>query len=349
MMAAIPTCVLVHDAASKRILWANPAACELLEWSLTELRPLKANDMSSSARQYDRVIGRALLQEAVEKGSCRFDWHYRTRSGRTIPTEAVAVRIELAQGPAVMVQFRNLDPTAMGDLATTIAHELGQPLAAASNFLSGAARHLETLTDGSSSPSAAAQIARGVENGSRQIERARSIVDALRSFALDLQHPAQLVDLNELLEECLYFVRLRAEQAGVEVVAHVHPTQVQVWCEWVLTGQVVLNLCANAIEEVGRLQPDRRLVEVTVSQDADRRNGLLIVDDEGQGPPPHPFSAPFSSKEHGSGVGLELSHRIITRQGGVIWAEERRPRGSRFVFSLPLADPVAEPVAEHST
>jgi signal transduction histidine kinase len=252
-----------------------------------------------------------------------------------------------------MVQFRDIDPTAMGDLATTIAHELGQPLAAAGNFLSGVARHVDTLTDGSRLPSrsavAAAQIATGVENGSRQVERARVIVDALRSFALDLEHPAQLVDLNELLEECLYFVRLRAEQAGVEVVARFHPAPVQVWCERVLTGQVVLNLCANAIDEVRQRRPDHRLVTVTISQGEDCRTGILTVDDEGQGPPPNPFSAPFSSKEHGSGVGLELSHRIITRQGGLIWAEERQPRGSRFGFSLPLAALVEGTVEERGT
>src|SRR4051794_1856604 len=109
MMHASRMCVLVHDAGTKRILWANPAASELLGWSVSELRPLKANDMSSSAQQYDRVIGRALLQEAVEKGTCRYEWHYRSRSGRVIPTDVHAVRVELAQGPAVMVQFRDIE------------------------------------------------------------------------------------------------------------------------------------------------------------------------------------------------------------------------------------------------
>src|SRR5690606_19200752 len=99
----------VHDAATKNILWANPAACETLGWSLPELRPLKANDMSSTAPQYHRVLGRAWLQEAVERGTSRIEWHYRTRTGRVIPTDAIATRVELAQGPAVMVQFRDIE------------------------------------------------------------------------------------------------------------------------------------------------------------------------------------------------------------------------------------------------
>ncbi|WP_447644524.1 PAS domain-containing protein [Nocardioides zeae] len=106
---ATNTCLLLHDAATKRILWANPAACELLGWSVAELRPLTASDMSSSAQQYDRVLGRAWLQVAAETGVNRIEWHYRTRDGRVIPTEAVAVRVELAQGPALLVHFRDIE------------------------------------------------------------------------------------------------------------------------------------------------------------------------------------------------------------------------------------------------
>lgn len=109
LMNASRMCVLVHDAETKNILWANPAACELLGWNVEELRLLKANDMSSTAPQYHRVLGRAWLHEAVEHGTSRIEWHYRTRNGRVVPTDALAVRVELAQGPAVMVQFRDIE------------------------------------------------------------------------------------------------------------------------------------------------------------------------------------------------------------------------------------------------
>ncbi len=97
MMSAAQQCVLVHDAATQNILWANPAACVMLEWDIEELRPLKANDMSSSAQQYDRLLGRAWLQDAIDHGISRTEWHYRSRSGRIIPTDAIATRVELAQ------------------------------------------------------------------------------------------------------------------------------------------------------------------------------------------------------------------------------------------------------------
>lgn len=477
MLNASRMCVLVHDAATKRILWANPAACEMLEWSVTELRPLKAPDMSSPACQYDRVLGRAWLQEAVDKGVTSIEWHYRSRSGRVIPTEAIAVRVELAQGPAVMVQFRDIereqeveqelrlttsymdalahrtstialmldragtlrfatdaalevigadttqplgplerygtlrlggdpstwqevldraDPvttvqlaitgakapvwlegslerlqetggqallmilhdvsgrvqeetrrerelqqenyqaryTAMGDMAMAIAHELGQPLAAAGNFLGGAALHAPA-TSREHWETASKHVTFGIDNAVRQIDRASAIVAALRAFVGHLEHVRHVTDLGDVVAECLYFIRLRADAAGVEVVAHEPPAQVPVQCERVLTGQVVLNFCFNAIDEMATCEPEQRRIVLTTRVEGDE--GFLTVDDRGRGLAQDPFAEPFTSKEHGSGIGLALSHRIITRQHGRIWAEPREEGGSRFGFALPLA------------
>jgi two-component system sensor kinase FixL len=63
---------------------------------------------------------------------------------------------------------------------------------------------------------------------------------------------------------------------------------------------------------------------------------MVTVDDHGRGPIRDPFTESFTSKEQGSGIGLALSHRIITRQHGRIWAERRPGGGSRFAFALPL-------------
>ncbi|MGI5127831.1 PAS domain-containing sensor histidine kinase [Pseudonocardia sp. CA-107938] len=484
LMDASRTCVLVHDAATKNILWANPAACELLGWSVEELRPLKANHMSSTAPQYHRVLGRAWLQEAVERGSSRIEWHYRSRSGRVVPTDALAVRVELSQGPAVMVQFRDIereqatemalrrttssidalarhtstialtldssgtvrfatdtalallgmvpeqmgrqldefgalraggrpavwadlvaqaDPTiavqlqvpragddpggdavwlegtlerlaepdgdgllmilhdvsgrvirealrerelqrenhqarytAMGDMAMAIAHELGQPLAAAGNFLAGTTRHAGALEEeGALAAESADRLRFGIDSAVRQIDRASAIVGALRAFVGHLEHTRQVVDLHEIVDECLYFVRLRAADPQVRVVVHRHCGPLPAVCERVLTGQVLLNLCFNAIDEMACCAPENReLVITTQLRDGE---ATLTVDDRGRGLLRDPFAASFTSKEQGSGIGLALSHRIITRQHGRIWAHARSGGGSTFGFALPLS------------
>ncbi|EMD24511.1 PAS domain-containing sensor histidine kinase [Amycolatopsis azurea] len=482
MMNASKVCVLVHDAATKNILWANPAACEMLEFSLSELRPLKANHMSSSAQQYDRVIGRAWLQAAVDHGSSRIVWHYRSKSGRVIPTDAVAIRVELARGPAVMVQFRDIqraeeverelklttsyvdalarhtstvafmldaagavrfatdsaltflgltgdddrlagepltayarlyldgrpvrwaevaagaDPVgpvqlevsgecatwlegslerlsesevdaylmilhdvservrgearrelelrhenylarynAMGDLAMAIAHELGQPLAAAANFIAGIRARAATMaTAGDVRDQIAGQMGYGLDSVARQIDRAKEIVGSLRSFVGHLEQVEQLVDLNEIVRECLYFIELSAAPNAVEVEVRLDPAPVPVRCERVLTGQVVMNLCLNAIDETAECEPLLR--RITVSTQVKEGVGVLTVDDHGRGVSRDPFAESFTGKPGGSGIGLALSHRIITRQHGSIWAELREEGGSRFGFALPLAE-----------
>ncbi|WP_308816485.1 PAS domain-containing sensor histidine kinase [Pseudonocardia alni] len=485
MMRATTTCVLLHDAATKNILWANPSACRLLGWSLAELRPLKANHMSSTAPQYHRVLGRAWLHEAVERGSNRIEWHYRTRTGRVVPTDAVAVRVELAQGPAILVQFRDieheqgleralrrttssidalarhtstialtLDPsgairfatdtalelfgmdpgaplghldrygrlrrdgrpaaldelvgladptvpvqlevpgtrggpvwlegtlerlaepsddrtdpasgllmilhdvsgrvlaeaareraahrenylaryTAMGDMAMAIAHELGQPLAAAGNFLDGTRRHTEELVRGGALSAADAdRIGYGLGSALRQMGRASAIVAAVRAFVGHLEHTEQVLDLHDVLDDCLWFVGLRADPAGVRVRVERHPGPLRARCERVLTGQVLLNLCFNAVEETADLPPERRELVVTTAVDGDE--AVVTVADRGRGIDRDPFAESFSSKEHGSGIGLALSYRIITRQHGRIWAAPRAAGGTRFGFALPL-------------
>lgn len=476
MMSAAQTCVLVHDAVTKNILWANPAACAVLEWDVAELRPLKANDMSSSAQQYDRVLGRAWLQDAVDHGVSRIEWHYRTKSGRVVPTDATATRVELAQGPALMVQFRDIEReqhiaqelrlatsyidalarqtstaalmadrhgvlhfatdsamaligadlrgalgplenharlridnavvgwqevaeaaapvtwvqlevsgtpdsvwlegsverlndteggtyllilhdvsnrvhgevergreahrenylaryNAMGDMAMAIAHELGQPLAAAGNYLGGVLARVGSSTSPDVDLTA---ITHGIDSARLQIDRATKIVNALRGFVGHLEHAREAVDLHDIVAECEYFIGLRAAAAGVELVVEPGATPVVVRCERVLTGQVVLNFCFNAIDEMAAADAGSRRLRIVV-----RRGdgvGVVSVEDDGRGISRDPFVDSFTSKERGSGIGLALSYRIITRQHGSVWAERRDEGGSRFSFALPLAD-----------
>ena len=81
LVQSLRYCVLLHDAASKDILWANRAACELLEFSVEELKPLKAPDMSAQEQRYRRSIGRQWLQDAVEDGVAITEWAYRAKRG----------------------------------------------------------------------------------------------------------------------------------------------------------------------------------------------------------------------------------------------------------------------------
>ena len=89
------TGILIHEASSKNILWANPAACRIFGFTLEELKPLKAHHMSAQERQYRREVGVAWLQSAVVHGSSRKQWKYRAKDGTDGDAEPVEVKVEL--------------------------------------------------------------------------------------------------------------------------------------------------------------------------------------------------------------------------------------------------------------
>lgn len=77
------TGILVHDAASKNVLWANPAACRMFGYSVSELRQLKAHHTSARERQYRRELGISWLQSAVVTGQSRRQWRYQSKNSST--------------------------------------------------------------------------------------------------------------------------------------------------------------------------------------------------------------------------------------------------------------------------
>jgi len=175
----------------------------------------------------------------------------------------------------------------------------------------------------------------GLGSSLRQIERASIVVTTLRSFVGHLEQVENVVDLNSIVEECLYFIKLRAAPALVEISLRLSPAPVEIRCERVLTGQVILNLCFNALDEMREAPSSTRRITITTSIEGEE--GVFTVDDQGRGLDHDPFAESFTTKESGSGIGLALSHRIITRQHGRIWASTRLEGGSRFGFCLPRA------------
>lgn len=223
---------------------------------------------------------------------------------------------------------------AMGDMAMAIAHEVSQPLAAAHNFVEGARSRLGSGAADSES------VAWGLDNAGRQIDRAARILRSLRQYVGRLEQSEQLTDLNTIVTDCAYFIELRAQEHSVGLSFALAAEPLPVRCENVLIGQVVMNLAFNAIDEMARWPLPRRKVELITRRSEDG-SAELTVRDYGQGltaiPGDRIFDGVFTSKENGSGIGLALSHRIITRHHGRIAAAENEPHGAVFSFALPVA------------
>lgn len=108
LLDALTQCVLLHDAQTKAIVWANRAACVALGFSLEELLPLKAHDMTRDDVRYRREIAVSAMDRSVTEGPQSYEWCYRSRAGVDMLSEAIATYVPLHERAVVMVQFRDI-------------------------------------------------------------------------------------------------------------------------------------------------------------------------------------------------------------------------------------------------
>ncbi|WP_438947164.1 sensor histidine kinase [Tsukamurella asaccharolytica] len=228
---------------------------------------------------------------------------------------------------------------AMGDMAMILAHELGQPLAAGMNFLRG----LQARTvDGALPPDA---LSYGLDAIAKQLSRAGEIVASVKRYVRRIESTKATIDLRTTVDESLYFVRLRAAERGVELEVQSHPDELPIEGESVLIGQVIINLCFNAIDEI--VQPSVADKRLTVRVFAEDRTACVSVIDRGSGMPgavaasegDRLATGAFGTKRDGAGIGLILSEHIVERHSGELRYEQNSPTGTVATIRLPLLDP----------
>jgi len=220
--------------------------------------------------------------------------------------------------------------TALGEMASTLAHELNQPLTAAASYLNGARR----LLDGGRPQDIA--VARGaIDSAAEQALRAGQIIKRLREFVARGESERQAEDLRKLVEEAAALALVGAKESGAHVTFFYDPAARFVLVDKIQIQQVILNLIRNALEAM--LETDRRELKVESRRLAD---GLveLCVTDTGPGIAPEIASRLFipftTTKPHGMGVGLSISRTIVEAHGGRLWAEPNPGGGTIFRLTL---------------
>jgi two-component system sensor kinase FixL len=223
--------------------------------------------------------------------------------------------------------------TAMGEMASTLAHELNQPLAAISNYLKGARRILDGRAE-----NASALVAEAMDKASEQSLRAGQIISRLRNFIARGEAERRVESLSKLLEEASALALVGAKDQGIKVRYDLDTGNDLVLADKVQVQQVVLNLIRNAIEAMSDM-PTRQLV---ISSAADGPSMVQVsVSDTGCGLSPdilpHLFQPFLTTKKHGMGVGLSISKTIIEAHGGRLWADPNPGGGTVFHLTLKLA------------
>ena len=223
--------------------------------------------------------------------------------------------------------------SAMGEMASALAHELNQPLAAISNYMKGSRR----LLAGSSDPNAA-KIENAMDRAAEQALRAGQIIRRLRDFVARGESEKRVESLSKLIEEAGALGLAGAREQNVQLRFNLNPVADLVLADRVQIQQVLVNLFRNALEAM--TQSQRRELVATNRKVADDMIEIE-VSDTGTGFQddvlPNLFQTFFTTKETGMGVGLSISRSIIEAHGGRMWAENNAAGGATFRFTLPAA------------
>jgi two-component system, LuxR family, sensor kinase FixL len=243
-------------------------------------------------------------------------------------TERQQTEARLQELQSELVHISRL--TALGEMASALAHELNQPLSAIANYMKGSRRLLEGKSDEQS-----ALVREAVDKAAEQSVRAGQIIRRLRDFVARGESERRVESIQKLVEEASALALVGAKDSGVWVRFKFDRAHEMVLADKVQIQQVLLNLMRNAIEAMEH--SDRR--ELTISTEPGKDGAIVVnVADTGPGIAPEIASQLFqpfiTTKAQGMGVGLSISRTIIEAHGGQISAEPNPGGGTIFRFSL---------------
>jgi PAS domain S-box-containing protein len=238
-------------------------------------------------------------------------------------------RERLRQAQADLARINRM--TTMGELTASLAHEVNQPIAAAVTSANSCIRWLEA--DVPNVDKARAAAARIVKDGTRAAE----IISRIRLLFQKGAPQLELVDVNDVIDEMLVLLRGEATRYAISVRTELAADLPQVMGDRVQLQQVIMNLLMNSIDAMKAVDGTRELV--IKSQRAENEQLLVSVSDTGVGLPPQQeeqiFNAFFTTKPHGTGMGLRICRSIVESHGGRLWAANNSPRGASFCLTLP--------------
>jgi two-component system sensor kinase FixL len=223
--------------------------------------------------------------------------------------------------------------TAMGEIASTLAHELNQPLAAITNYLKGSLRLLE-----SSDPNSFSVVQEAIRKAGDQALRAGKIIRQLREFVARGETEKKVESLPKLIEEASALALVGAKEEGIRVKIDLDRSFDLVLVDKVQIQQVLINLIRNAIDAMSGIA-QRNLTISSRPVEGERMVQVSIADTgSGISPSvlPRLFQPFLTTKSSGMGVGLSISKTIINTHGGRLWAEPNEGGGTVFHFTLRL-------------
>lgn len=220
---------------------------------------------------------------------------------------------------------------AVGEIASSIAHELNQPLAAIASYALGCLRRLRA---GRADPR---QLEGALAEVGEQAERAGQIIRRVRDFVRARQPVLAVLDLNALVERVADAATHEAVRSGMRIALHLAPGLPPALADAVMIEQAILNLVRNALDAMRDRAGAEQPVDLIT---ASGKNGTLEVTVADRGPGVAAevasllFQPFYTSKAEGMGLGLNICRSIVEFHGGRIWTTPREGGGAQFHFTV---------------
>jgi two-component system sensor kinase FixL len=220
----------------------------------------------------------------------------------------------------------------MGTLASSLAHELNQPLTAVANYCESARDLLEHDAD----PETLATVREALDEAAEQAVRAGQIVRRLRDFMSNGEMERRVESLQRLISEANALALVGSREHGIDVQLSLDPSADLVFVDRIQVQQVLVNLIRNAIDAM--MEGEIRCLAIRTSKENDDLVRVTI-EDTGSGiadtVAPQLFQPFVTSKQSGMGIGLSICRTIVEAHGGRIWFEPGPNGGTAFHFTLP--------------
>lgn len=355
ILDTVPDAVVVIDRAGLMTSF-SPAAERLFGWTAAEALGQNVNLLMPSP---NREAHNGFLARYAQTGQKRIIGVGRVvvgqrRDGSTFPME-LAVGETKGPRPSFTGFIRDLTDrqqtetrlqelqnelvhvsrlTAVGEMASALAHELNQPLSAIANLLTGSRRLIDR-----GRPADQAKVRDAIDRAAAQALRAGDVIRKMRDFVRRGASEREVESLSKLVEEASALALIGEKERQVDVRLSLDPQADQVFADRVQIQQVLLNLIRNGIDAMENM-PRRELI---IASDLTEEGWARVsVTDSGDGITDavrEKLFQPFmTTKPQGMGVGLSISRSIIEAHGGRIWAETNPDGGTIFRFTLPPAD-----------
>ena len=337
---SLPTPCAVFDPASDVLVLANPAFRDEFGG--------QPDTRAGFEQQFERVsppedIPEAQRLEVFCPRSSRwyeFQWSVlRTSEGTLtlLSAQNLTERMETSRQHRALQEQLLSSSRAMsvGEMTTTLAHEINQPLATIVNCLSAARTMLSR-----SGETAQPLLRQALDLALEQAEQAGAVVARIREFVRTREPHREVLALASLIEHVVQLQQVDAQKHRARIIVEPMPDLPDVLVDRIMIGQVLTNLVRNGVEAMRTTHPAQRALTISARREAECRVVVRIVD-QGPGVPASDeaqlFTPFFTTKPQGMGIGLAICRSIVEFHGGQLYFERAATGGSVFAFTLPQA------------